>query len=117
MLEEKSLWLCDPDGVVRRGHWHHGDDYECTGSAHYGAVLIKCENPIHEVKETPVVDWSVIAPPPCENHKEVQHRDQKPPWCNACGWNYGREAVQARQLGSPHMKGTIPDGEATPKIY
>lgn len=56
-------------------------------------------------------------PPPCENHKEVQHRDQKPPWCNACGWNHGREAVQARQLGSPHMKGTIPDGGATPKIY
>lgn len=22
---------------------------------------------------------------PCANHKPVQHRDGRPPWCNACG--------------------------------
>jgi hypothetical protein len=29
----------------------------------------------------------------CENHKEVQHRDAKPPWCNSCGWSVGRPAT------------------------
>lgn len=29
--------------------------------------------------------------PHCPNHKEVQHRDGKPPWCNRCGWNRGSE--------------------------
>lgn len=31
--------------------------------------------------------------PPCAGHKEVQHRDGKPPWCDACGWNRGHPAV------------------------
>lgn len=25
------------------------------------------------------------SPAPCVDHKPVQHRDLKPPWCNACG--------------------------------
>ena len=37
-------------------------------------------------------------PPPCPNHREVQHRDGKPPWCPDCGWNRGRPAVPARQI-------------------
>lgn len=54
------------------------------------------------------------APPPCENHVEVQHRDRKPPWCNTCGWNHGRAAIPPRKIS---LRGTIPDGEATPKIF
>ena len=23
----------------------------------------------------------------CEWHKAIQHRDNKPPWCDNCGWN------------------------------
>lgn len=41
------------------------------------------------------------APPACPNHKEVQHRDRKPPWCNKCGWSHGQAAVPARPLGFP----------------
>lgn len=55
----------------------------------------------------------VDEPPPCENHKEIQHRDGKPPWCNACGWSHGRPAIEARQLGSPRLKGTIGDAPLT----
>ena len=40
-------------------------------------------------------------PPPCPNHREVQHRDRKPPWCPDCGWNRGRPAVPARQIEVP----------------
>lgn len=37
--------------------------------------------------------------PDCPNHKEVQHRDGKPPWCNRCGWNRGSEAVDPIKWG------------------
>lgn len=40
-------------------------------------------------------------PPPCSDHKEVQHRDARPPWCNSCGWTYGRPAIPARKIGEP----------------
>ena len=36
--------------------------------------------------------------PTCPNHREVQHRDRKPPWCPDCGWNRGRPAVPPRQI-------------------
>lgn len=34
--------------------------------------------------------------PPCPDHQESQHRDGKPPWCSACGWNRGRPAILPR---------------------
>lgn len=37
--------------------------------------------------------------PLCINHRERQHRDQQPPWCNECGWTRGREAIPAAKLG------------------
>lgn len=40
-------------------------------------------------------------PPPCENHKPVQHRDRKPPWCNECGWSSPIPAVPAVKYGTP----------------
>jgi hypothetical protein len=40
-------------------------------------------------------------PPPCENHREVQHRDRLPPWCDACGWNRGRPAIAPHKYGDP----------------
>lgn len=43
--------------------------------------------------------------PPCDRHIETQHRDGKPPWCNACGWNRGRPAIPARQIGTPRPQG------------
>lgn len=36
--------------------------------------------------------------PACRDHHEVQHRDGKPPWCEACGWNRGRPAVPPVQV-------------------
>ena len=42
-----QMWLCESDGVVRRGLFHRGTDYPCTGSAHYGGQRIECGNPIH----------------------------------------------------------------------
>lgn len=38
-------------------------------------------------------------PPGCVEHKEVQHRDGKPRWCNACGWNWGHPMVFPQQYG------------------
>lgn len=36
--------------------------------------------------------------PECPDHREVQHRDRKPPWCNTCGWNRG-QTIPPRQIG------------------
>jgi len=36
-------------------------------------------------------------PPPCDAHREVQHRDRRPPWCDNCGWSHGRPAVPPRK--------------------
>lgn len=43
------------------------------------------------------IGMSSEEPPECPDHKEVQHRDMKPPWCNTCGW---RRAVP----GKPPMR-------------
>lgn len=40
----------------------------------------------------------VCEPPECENHKEVQHRDGNPPWCNSCGWRHMVPAKPARKI-------------------
>lgn len=37
--------------------------------------------------------------PECAEHKEVQHRDAKPPWCRRCGWHRGRSASPAQKVG------------------
>lgn len=37
-------------------------------------------------------------PPPCADHREVQHRDRKPPWCGACGWTHGSPGTPAAHL-------------------
>ena len=39
-----------------------------------------------------------VTPPPCDNHRETQHRDKRPPWCETCGWNHGRPAIQPFQV-------------------
>lgn len=39
--------------------------------------------------------------PTCPDHREVQHRDRKPPWCDTCGWNRGRPAIAPEQHGTP----------------
>ena len=42
-----------------------------------------------------VQDYSA---PECDSHKEVQHRDGKPPWCNNCGWRHAKPATPAVQV-------------------
>lgn len=37
--------------------------------------------------------------PMCSSHKEVQHRDGRRPWCNACGWNRGGPALHPQRYG------------------
>lgn len=40
------------------------------------------------------------APIPCPEHRPVQHRDGRPPWCRACGHDAtGREPVRAFRPG------------------
>lgn len=49
----------------------------------------------------PVLTGQVPAypePPECPAHKEVQHRDGNPPWCNSCGWRHGVISL-ARKIG------------------
>lgn len=41
---------------------------------------------------------TATTPPPCAAHREVQHRDGKPPWCDTCGWNHGRPAIPAARI-------------------
>lgn len=36
-----------------------------------------------------------------DGHRLVQHRDGKPPWCNACGWSSPLPAIPARKVGEP----------------
>jgi hypothetical protein len=39
--------LCDDDGIVRGGALHHGDDYTCTGHAHFASEHIRCVSEGH----------------------------------------------------------------------
>lgn len=54
-----------------------------------------------------------LTPPSCENHVERQHRDGMPPWCDACGWNRGTPSLKPIRV---RARGTVPDGEMTPRI-
>lgn len=49
-----------------------------------------------------VLTGQVPVYPPCREHREVQHRDGKPPWCHQCGWHRGRPATPAKKLGTPN---------------
>lgn len=54
--------LCDPDCVVRSGPMHHGQDYQCTGSAHFAGYHIRCTTPFHDRDLVPIFgtlpkDW------------------------------------------------------------
>lgn len=46
---------------------------------------------------------AAVTPPPCANHKETQHRDAKPPWCNACGWRHAKPGTPAAKLSRPSL--------------
>ena len=37
-------------------------------------------------------------PPDCPKHEEVQHRDRRRPWCDACGWRHRKPAHPAEQV-------------------
>lgn len=39
--------LCDSDGIVRDGAMHHGEDYPCTGHAHFAGAHICCTSGAH----------------------------------------------------------------------
>ncbi len=54
--------LCDNDGMVRRGAMHHGNDYLCTGSAHYAGDHIKCTSPAHEPIKPPARPFTAPKP-------------------------------------------------------
>lgn len=51
-----------------------------------------------QVRVTPV-SGNETEPPPCPQHRETQHRDGQPKWCNRCGWTHGRPATPARKIG------------------
>ena len=53
-------------------------------------------------------------PPPCPDHREVQHRDGKPPWCKSCGWHYGHPSTPPMRV---RAAGTVSDADTIPKIY
>ena len=36
----------------------------------------------------------MTTPPECEDHREVQHRDGRGPWCDTCGWSHRRVTVR-----------------------
>lgn len=42
-----QIALCDPDGTVRRGMLHRGQDYPCTGSAHVMDEHVRCTSLAH----------------------------------------------------------------------
>lgn len=43
-----GIQLCDDDGIVRKGRFHSGTDYPCTGGAHFADKHIRCTSPSHE---------------------------------------------------------------------
>jgi hypothetical protein len=45
-----------------------------------------------------------------QGHRPVQHRDRKPPWCNACGWTSPVPAVPAVQIRPARARGGRPRG-------
>jgi hypothetical protein len=96
--------LCDADGIVRRGIFHHGTDYPCTGSATLeGGTVVKCTSPAHRGTTT------------CGPHDFRQLTARRPQQCYHCylppvahpttGW------TQARPLGDTGMRPPNYDGQ------
>lgn len=50
--------------------------------------------------DMPAADTPETVFPRCDRHSEVQHRDGKPPWCNACGWHRGSLGSPAQHYGA-----------------
>lgn len=48
--------------------------------------------------------------PGCADHREVQHRDRQPPWCDECGWSRG--SIQY----ATHWKGGLSRAEREARV-
>ena len=48
--------------------------------------------------------------PGCADHREVQHRDRQPPWCDECGWSRG--SIQY----ATHWKGGLSRAERDERV-
>ena len=51
-----------------------------------------------EPAPAPVFDEGGTLEPVCDDHKPVQHRDGKPPWCDGCGLTASGEEPVSKQL-------------------
>ena len=71
----------------------HGPDY-CGGCSDKAQEWVRW--PCATVQELDRIDRELGIGPeraaPCADHRPVQHRDARPPWCNTCGLTESGEA-------------------------
>ncbi|SDQ05126.1 hypothetical protein SAMN04488565_0048 [Leucobacter chromiiresistens] len=74
-----------PLKATMRGSTLHIDapDTVAIVSAILDAAANAATKPAHCSEVFPRID-ELTDPPPCPEHRPVQHRDAKPPWCNTC---------------------------------
>jgi hypothetical protein len=86
-MSDNSLrlpWTHEPYGDQNQnGDYSGGSIFDADGeyvvvevSDDAGAAIVAAMNATHRPSEPP---------PACAEHKPVQHRDGKPPWCKRCG--------------------------------
>lgn len=57
-----------------------------------------------------VMTGQVPVYPDCREHREVNHNDGAPPWCNRCGWHRGADGTPAKRYNSPNGGWGTPSG-------
>lgn len=88
----------DKDALASAGRPADGEDTTDGMCIHGQPVHLGCQDPPADPAAPVVAPSATDDAPPCPNHKEVQHRDRMPPWCNACGWRWATFGTPSRKV-------------------
>lgn len=88
---ELDEWMQEGGGAPWDGSGEDIREFIAAGDpSEWQGVWPKADPDWHPVESAELVEVEVIGTeesgdPRCADHKPVQHRDARPPWCNSCG--------------------------------
>lgn len=72
-------------------------------------VTVNHASASHILQDKAIDTFSVAPEKSCNDHKPIQHRDSKPPWCNKCGLTVDYEIPVGRLRGDQESSATHHD--------